>query len=174
MRIVGEIGVERRHQRISAEVTREDRIAVRVGACGAKRADGAASAADILHHDVLAEMPGENIGDNPPGDIGRPAGRERNDHGDRSCRIVLSQRTVECGCQENNGRRHPLSCHDRLLKTCRDIRRIFLFVVDVKFGPVPNPVTSDYSAATAKLAFSSSACSRACSAMAFSMLASLM
>jgi len=65
-------------------VTGQDRISVGCRTSGAKRSNGATGASRILHHKLLAEMVIENIGDDPAGDIGRPAGCERNDDRDRS------------------------------------------------------------------------------------------
>jgi hypothetical protein len=65
-------------------VTGQDRISVGCRTSGAKRSNGATGASRILHHKLLAEMVIENVGDDPAGDIGRPAGCERNDDRDRS------------------------------------------------------------------------------------------
>ena len=66
LRIVAEIGVERRRQRIGAEVAGQDRVAVGGGAGGAQRANRAPGAADILHHEFLAEMTREDVSDIRP------------------------------------------------------------------------------------------------------------
>ena len=111
LRIVAQIGIERRRQRIGAEVTGQDRVAVGGGAGGAKRANGAAGAADILHHEFLAEMTREDVSDNPPGDIGGPAGRERNDDRDRSRGIILGLCAIQSRQHQKNSRRHQMLCH---------------------------------------------------------------
>jgi hypothetical protein len=48
----------------------------------------------------------ENVGDGPAGDIGRPAGSERNDDRDRSRRIILGLRASDSGCHQENRRCH--------------------------------------------------------------------
>src|SRR5436853_433053 len=72
--IVAEIRIERRRQRIGAEVPGQDRVSVSRRASGAKRSNGAAGASDILHHKFLAEMTVENVGDYSAHDIGWSAG----------------------------------------------------------------------------------------------------
>jgi hypothetical protein len=84
LRIVAQIRVERGCQCIGAHVTGEDGVAVGRGVRGTQRTNGAAGAADVFHHDPLAEMTAKNIGDNPAGDICRATGSERNDDCDRS------------------------------------------------------------------------------------------
>jgi hypothetical protein len=58
-------------------VTGQDRVSVGCGAWGAQRSNGATGAADILHHEFLAKITVEDVGDDPAGDVGRPAGCER-------------------------------------------------------------------------------------------------
>jgi hypothetical protein len=55
-------------------------------------------------------MTAENVGNNPAGDVGRPAGGERNDHRDRSRWIIFCPRAIDSGHHQKN-RRRPLPCH---------------------------------------------------------------
>jgi hypothetical protein len=66
-------------------------IAVRLRLGRARGAEGAAGAADILDDHLLTERLGHGFGDQPRDRVGRPAGRERHDDGDRIVRIVLRQ-----------------------------------------------------------------------------------
>ena len=48
----------------------------------------AAGAADVLDHQLLAERARHVLAEDAGDDVGRPAGRERHDHGDRLVGIV--------------------------------------------------------------------------------------
>ena len=100
--LVGEIGIERHRDRVRAHVAHLDGVAVRRGAHGAGRADGAAGADDVLDHDLLAERAGHVLAGDAGGDVGRAAGRERHDQGDRPRRIGLGHRGAR---ESGNSRR---------------------------------------------------------------------
>ncbi len=90
LRVVGEIGVERRRRR-HADVVQQQRVAVGRGAGRLGGAEGAAGAADVLHDDLLAERLRHRLGDQPGHRVGRPAGGEGHDDRDRPGRIVLGE-----------------------------------------------------------------------------------
>ena len=82
----------------------EQRVAVGRGAHDRVDADGAAGAALVLHHHLLAEHVGELLRGHARGEIDAAAGRQRNDELDRPRRIaVLRRRRMrrerECGEQ---------------------------------------------------------------------------
>ena len=87
-------------------------IGVTIGrsARGAKRADRAAGAADILHHKLLTKMAGEDVGHDAAGDVGRSARRERHNHRHRPRRIVLRLRAARSR-ERQKRRRDPLPLH---------------------------------------------------------------
>ena len=89
-RVVGEIGVERGRGR-HADVVHQDGVAVgrRVGDLG--RGERAAGAGDVLHDDLLAELRRHRLGDQPGDGVGRAAGGEGHDDGDRAGRVVLGE-----------------------------------------------------------------------------------
>ncbi len=111
LRIVAEVRIERRRQRIGAEVTGEDRVSVGRRAGGAKRSRGTTGASDILHHEFLAEMAAEDVSDHPARDIGRPAGRKGNDDRDRSGGIILGLCAIHPSRHEKKGRCYQMLCH---------------------------------------------------------------
>jgi hypothetical protein len=63
-------------------------VAVRRRLRRTQRPGGPAGADDILDQEFLAEMPRENIGDDPARDVGRPAGGETDHDADRLDRII--------------------------------------------------------------------------------------
>ena len=86
----------------------QHRVAVGCRALGAGDADGAGGAADVFHHDGLAQCRAHGLGHDAAERVGRAAGRERHDHGDRMIRIGL--RTGGHGggkAQSGNGRGNP-------------------------------------------------------------------
>ena len=54
-RVVTGIGIHRRRDRHCRRVTQQDRVSVRCGLCHETGTDGAAGAAFVLHHDLLAK-----------------------------------------------------------------------------------------------------------------------
>ena len=72
-----------------AHMARDQRIAVGGRARRSEGPDSTAGAANILHHELLTEVAREDVGNDPPGDVGWPAGSEGHNHGDCFCRIVL-------------------------------------------------------------------------------------
>ena len=87
-----------------AHVAGDERVAVRRGVRDAQRAEGAAGPADILHYELLPEMAREDVRHDPPGDVGRPAGRKRHDHSYRSRRVVLGLCSSRSGEQQKRQR----------------------------------------------------------------------
>jgi hypothetical protein len=92
-------------------VTGQDRVSISRRASGAERSNGATGTSDILHHEFLAEMTVENVGDYPAGNIGWPAGCERNDDRDRSRGIILGLCAIHSGYHQKNSRCHQMLCH---------------------------------------------------------------
>ena len=86
-RIVFQVGVERRRGAVGAHVAHHDGVAVRLGLSRAGDAGGAAGAGHVLDHDLLAERARHVIADDAGDDVGRAAGREGHDHGDRALGI---------------------------------------------------------------------------------------
>ena len=91
-RIVFQVRIERRRRRLRPHVADRDGVAVRRGLGGAGHAEAAAGAADVLDDEGLAERAAHVLADQAGDDIGRPAGGERHDDGDRFGRILLRQR----------------------------------------------------------------------------------
>ena len=79
----------KRHARRQRRLVQQDRVAVRLGAGGLGGGDHAAGAADVFDHDRLAERLLHRVLKNARGRIVGAAGRERDDHGDRTIGIGL-------------------------------------------------------------------------------------
>ena len=86
--IVGEVGIKRWRRCMRAHVADDQRVTIRRRARGTRRSDRAASAVDILNYELLAEPFDELLADDSAGDVSGPAGRKRNDDGDRTRRII--------------------------------------------------------------------------------------
>src|SRR5262249_34678745 len=114
LRIVAEVGIERRRQRIGAEMAGQDGVSVRRRASGAYRSGCAAGPSDILHHEFLPEVTGEDISDDAPRDVGWPAGRDRTDTGDSSGRISFRLAATRRGYRKKCSRHDKIFCHFRL------------------------------------------------------------
>jgi hypothetical protein len=56
-------------------------------------------------------MPRQNVGNNSPGNVGRPTHGKWDDHGNRSDRIILGLRAVHSGCYQKSSRHHPMPRH---------------------------------------------------------------
>ena len=56
-------------------------------------------------------MTGKNVGDDPAGDVGGPAGGKRHDDRHRPRGIVLGLRTVQSRQHQKNSRRRQMLCH---------------------------------------------------------------
>jgi hypothetical protein len=97
LRVIAERGIERRRERIGAEMTGDEGVAVRGRLRGAKRSGRTAGANDILDHKFLAEMPREYIGDDPARDVGGSAGGKRHDDGHGPGGIVLGPHSPKPG-----------------------------------------------------------------------------
>ena len=112
LRIVGEVRVERRRQRIGAEVSRQNRISIRRRTGGADRPRRSAGAYDILHHEFLAQVTAEDVSDDPASNIGWPAGGKRNDNRGRPGGIILSPCvTYSSYCHHGDGRCCQMPSH---------------------------------------------------------------
>ncbi len=72
-----------------AELAEIDRVAVGRGTHDAADANAAAGTADVLDDHGLAKRRAQPIIQDARDGVGRPAGRERHDHGDRPRRIGL-------------------------------------------------------------------------------------
>ena len=88
-RVVFEVGIERGRRAVRAHVPHHDRVAVRLRLRAARDAGGAAGAGDVLDDELLAERLREVFADDAGDDVGRSAGGERHDDGDRTGRVVL-------------------------------------------------------------------------------------
>ena len=86
-RIVGELAVERGAGRL-ADMVQQQRVAVGVGLGDPAGAERAAGAADILDDHLLAQRPRHRLGDQTGHGVGRAAGGEGHDDGDRAGRII--------------------------------------------------------------------------------------
>ena len=82
-RIVLDAAVDRRRGGMAAEAADGERIAVGLGVGAARAADGAAGAADVLDDHPLTERAAHVVGGDARQHVGRAAGREHDDHGDR-------------------------------------------------------------------------------------------
>ena len=80
-----------------AELAEIEGVAVGRRAHHAADADAAAGAADVLDDHRLAERLPQPIVQDARDGVGRAAGRERHDHGDRPRRIGLRERGVAAG-----------------------------------------------------------------------------
>ena len=95
-RVVARIGIEARIDRERAGIGQQN--CVSVGGAARHRAgrDGAAGAAAIVHHDLLAERLAHPVRHHAAERIIAAAGRERHHHGDRPRRIGLGKRRGGC------------------------------------------------------------------------------
>ena len=96
-RIEGEVGIERGGGR-HADVVEKEGVAVGRGLRDLGGAESAAGAADVLHHDLLAEHLRHRLGDEAGHGVGGAARRERHDDGDRAGRVVLGRG----GCRKDD------------------------------------------------------------------------
>jgi hypothetical protein len=88
-RVVTQVRVKHRRRHVRAHADRHDGVAVRIGRRGARGAERAAGAADVLDDDALVEMPAHAIGGDARHGVARPTGRERHDHHDRPRRVTI-------------------------------------------------------------------------------------
>ena len=77
-----------------AHVAHHDRVAVRICACSAGDAGGAASAGDVFDDDRLAQRARHRLSDDAGDDVRGAAGGEGHDHGDG---LVGIGRRLGCG-----------------------------------------------------------------------------
>jgi hypothetical protein len=89
---------------VRSHVAESERIAVGIGARGARRAGGAAGTGDILDEELLPERAGELVSDDAAGDVSRPAGGERHHDRDRTRRIILRLRAGNAGQRNQRDR----------------------------------------------------------------------
>ena len=80
-----------------------DRVTVGSGARRTGRGGGAAGPDDVLDDDRLPERAGHVVGGDAGDDVGRPAGGERHDQGDRATRIVGLCRSRQSGKADREG-----------------------------------------------------------------------
>ena len=107
-RVVLEVGIERGGGGLRAHVADRDRVAVGRGLGDAGHARGAAGAADVLDHQLLAQRARHVLADDAGDDVGRPARGERHDHGDGLVGVGrLGHGTL---CQ--SGHKHAQHCNE--------------------------------------------------------------
>src|ERR1044072_5031377 len=80
------------HLRLRADSAEQDHVAIRRRGLDAVRAGHAARAGRVLDYDLLAESLAHPGGDHTAEHVRRAAGRERNDHRDRTGGVVLRER----------------------------------------------------------------------------------
>ena len=113
-RIVERLLVERLALGMRADRAEHDLVAVGRRGRDALRAGHAACAADVLDHDLLAQDLAHARRHDTAEHVGRAAGRERNDHRDRTGRVVL--RSHHAGQREQGRNRgHQSLLHPVLL-----------------------------------------------------------
>ncbi len=94
-----------------------ERIAIGIGARGARRAGGATGTGDILDEELLPERARELVRDDAGGDVGRPAGGERHHDRHRARGIALRLRAGNAGNECDRGNQtshstfHPCADH---------------------------------------------------------------
>ena len=86
-----------------------DRVAVGRRARDPADADGAAGAGRVLDDDGLAERAAHALGHDAGDGVGRTAGRERHDHGDRPRRIGLRVRGGDASKRGERDRKQRMS-----------------------------------------------------------------
>ena len=101
-RIVGQGLVEADAGRL-ADVTEQDRVAVRFRLGDAGRADRSAGAADIHDDDLLSQAAPHRFGDQAGDDVARPGGGERHHHRHRAVRIILRERRYGAAQEQESG-----------------------------------------------------------------------
>ena len=89
--VVRQVVVGRAGDDMRAVLAEADGVAVGRGAHGPADADGASRAGDVLDDDGLAERHPHPLGEDASDHVGRSAGRERHDDGDRLRRIGLRE-----------------------------------------------------------------------------------
>src|SRR5262245_15908997 len=104
LRVIAEIGIEKRCRRMRTHVPGNQRVAISSGARRAQRSDGAAGAADIFDDELLSEVARKDVGNDPSGDVGWPAGSEWHNHGHRFCRVILRLRSADARKQNKQSR----------------------------------------------------------------------
>ena len=102
-RVVADIRIERRIDRVRAGAAEAERVAVGRGLRDLARRDRAAGAALVLDHDLLAERLAHLLGDDARHHVVAAAGGVRNDQGDRPRRIVLRRRAGRREQRETEG-----------------------------------------------------------------------
>ena len=95
-RVVADIRIERRIDRVRAGAAEAERVAVGRGLRDLARRDRAARAALVLDHDLLAERLAHLLGDDARHHVVAAAGRIRDDQRDRPRRIVLRGGARRC------------------------------------------------------------------------------
>jgi hypothetical protein len=92
------------------DVVQQQRVAVWFGRGDPACAQRAAGAAHVLDDHLLAEVLGHRLGDQAGHGVGRSAGCERDDHGDRAVRVGL--RRGGAGKQsDGDGREHSSTAY---------------------------------------------------------------
>jgi hypothetical protein len=72
-------------------VVHQHRVAVGLGGRDLAGSERAASSLDVLHDNLLAERLAHRLGDQARYGVGRAAGRERHDEGDRAVGVILRE-----------------------------------------------------------------------------------
>ena len=98
--------VERLVLGVRADVAEHELVAVGRRLRDAVRPGHAAGAADVFHDDGLVKLGAQAVGDDAGDGVGRSAGAERRNHGDRPVRPVLRLRRM---CGGNQARKNSRS-----------------------------------------------------------------
>jgi len=134
-RVVAQVLVKPDTRHVRAGLADLDRIAVGRRARGPGRADRSAGPGDVFDHQRLSEITRKEFGIDARDGVGRSAGGERHDHGDRLVRVVcLSTKNgwhAKCACQaerdgaavQNSGR------HEEILPSVDRFMLIVLLIV---------------------------------------------
>ena len=100
-RVIGQVGVDVRADAVGCDRIQQQGVAVRVRFGDLRGGGGAAGAGAIADHDRLSQRVGKLGADQPADEIGRAAGRNRDNELNRAVRIVLRARDVGLG-KENS------------------------------------------------------------------------
>ncbi len=90
--LVFEVRIERRRSRLGSHIPNGDRVAARLRLGSARHPQGTAGTADVLHNDRLSQRARHVFADKAGDDVGRSAGGERHDDGNRFTRILSNCR----------------------------------------------------------------------------------
>jgi hypothetical protein len=114
-RVDWRVRIERRRKAHGAHRSHQERVAIRRRAGGACGTGGAGRSSYVLDDHPLPERRREAFGDDAGDDVGRPAGPERHDDGDRLAGEGLRVRLVRENRQSKCGAGDEMKDHDAFL-----------------------------------------------------------